>query len=192
MSMHKQPPTEIEKSGLIRHGLTVDQPSQNSDCFRLGVAWALMQEFTCINIKQPTNESAVFWVVGGEAGAEPILARLNNYKTPGGRVNCWQTLTRSDFSMLDTKWLEIKKPITKKAVTQQSFLNVKKCKQKKTEVSMKDHEIAALVNEITKQVKNIYPDAPQCLREVVSKAVKSNIPKSAQTKTWDPLTDPWG
>jgi hypothetical protein len=40
---------------------------------------------------------------------------------------------------------------------------------------MKDHEIAALVNEVTKQVKRICPDAPQCLREVVSKAVKSKL-----------------
>ena len=39
MSMHKIPLTEIERSGLEAHKLTIGSPSQNSDCFRLGVAW---------------------------------------------------------------------------------------------------------------------------------------------------------
>lgn len=39
MSTHKQPLTIIERKGLTRHGLAVDTPSQNSDCFRLGMAW---------------------------------------------------------------------------------------------------------------------------------------------------------
>ena len=111
MSMHKKPLTELERSGLVGHGLAVGTPSQNSDCFRLGVAWALMQKFTCIGVRQPTDEKAVFWVVGGEAGKEPILARFNNYKSLGGRTNFWQTLTHDDFSMIGTEWLEIKKPV---------------------------------------------------------------------------------
>lgn len=111
MSLHKQPLTEVEINGLIRHGLTIDKPSQLSDCFRLGVTWALKQKLTCIGVKQPTDESAVFWVVGGEAGVEPVLAKFVNYKTLGGRTNYWQTLTHDDFSMIGTKWLEIKKPI---------------------------------------------------------------------------------
>jgi hypothetical protein len=36
---------------------------------------------------------------------------------------------------------------------------------------MKDHEIAELVNEVTKQVKRVCPDAPQCLREVISRPI---------------------
>lgn len=36
---------------------------------------------------------------------------------------------------------------------------------------MKDHEIAALVNQVTKAVKAICPDAPQCTREVISRAI---------------------
>ncbi len=114
MSMHKKALTEVERSGLIAHGLTVGKPSQNSDCFRLGVAWALRKEFTCIGVRQPTNERTLFWVVGGEAGKEPILARFNNYKSLGGRANYWQTLSHDDFSMIGTRWLEITKPITPK------------------------------------------------------------------------------
>lgn len=114
MSMHKKELTEVEKSGLIAHGLTVGTPSQNSDCFRLGVAWALRGEFTCIGVRQPTNEKAVFWVVGGEVGKDPILARFNNYKDLGGRTNYWQTLSHEDFSMVGTKWLEIQKPTPNK------------------------------------------------------------------------------
>ena len=40
---------------------------------------------------------------------------------------------------------------------------------------MKDHEIARLVNELTKQVKLICPDAPQMLREVISKTVTKQV-----------------
>ncbi len=39
MSMHKTPLTQSERLGLTSHGLTVDAPSQMSDCFRLGMAW---------------------------------------------------------------------------------------------------------------------------------------------------------
>lgn len=48
MSMHKTPLTELERSGLVAHGLVCDAPSQLSDAFRLGMAWsqraALSQE----------------------------------------------------------------------------------------------------------------------------------------------------
>lgn len=37
---------------------------------------------------------------------------------------------------------------------------------------MKEHEVRELVNEVTREVKRICPNAPQSLREVVSKAVK--------------------
>ncbi|UQI42705.1 hypothetical protein [Vreelandella venusta] len=40
MSMHKNPLTYMEKRGLHAHGLPTDEPSQLSDAFRAGVAWA--------------------------------------------------------------------------------------------------------------------------------------------------------
>lgn len=43
MSMHKIELTEIERTGLEAHGLKTDKPSQLSDVFRQGVAWALEQ-----------------------------------------------------------------------------------------------------------------------------------------------------
>lgn len=39
--MHKTPLTKLEEEGLRTHNLAIETPSQNSDCFRLGVAWAL-------------------------------------------------------------------------------------------------------------------------------------------------------
>jgi len=39
MSMHKLPLTEIEREGLRTHGLSINKPSQLSDCFRLGIQW---------------------------------------------------------------------------------------------------------------------------------------------------------
>ena len=41
MSMHKQPLTDLERSGLEKHHLPIGQPSQLSDCFRLGMQHAL-------------------------------------------------------------------------------------------------------------------------------------------------------
>ena len=40
MSLHKIPLTPTERDGLTKHGLPVDAPSQLSDTFRLGMAWA--------------------------------------------------------------------------------------------------------------------------------------------------------
>ena len=41
MSLHNKPLTDLEKSGLTKHGLPTDRPSQLSDVFRFGIAWAL-------------------------------------------------------------------------------------------------------------------------------------------------------
>lgn len=41
MSMHNIPLTDLERLGLINHHLPIDKPSQLSDCFRAGIAWAL-------------------------------------------------------------------------------------------------------------------------------------------------------
>lgn len=40
---------------------------------------------------------------------------------------------------------------------------------------MKDHEIAQLVNAVTKKIKVICPNAPQSLREAVSKTIKTEL-----------------
>lgn len=40
MSMHKIPLTQIEEEGLRSHGLARGTPSQLSDVFRQGMAWA--------------------------------------------------------------------------------------------------------------------------------------------------------
>lgn len=44
MSMHKVPLTKLERDGLEAHHLAIDTPSQLSDCFRLGVQWAVKRE----------------------------------------------------------------------------------------------------------------------------------------------------
>jgi hypothetical protein len=41
MSMHLKPCTQLEEAGLRAHHLKVGEPSQLSDAFRLGMAWAL-------------------------------------------------------------------------------------------------------------------------------------------------------
>ena len=46
MSMHNTPLTLIEREGLEKHGLPIGKPSQPSDTFPLGVAWALAQQHT--------------------------------------------------------------------------------------------------------------------------------------------------
>lgn len=41
MSMHKIPLTPLEEEGMRLHGLPIGTPSQRSDTFRQGVAWAI-------------------------------------------------------------------------------------------------------------------------------------------------------
>ena len=43
MSMHKKPLTRLEEEGLRAHGLPIGTPSQLSDVFRHGIAWAAAQ-----------------------------------------------------------------------------------------------------------------------------------------------------
>ena len=43
MSLHRKPLTRLEEDGLRAHGLDIGTPSQLSDVFRQGVAWALAQ-----------------------------------------------------------------------------------------------------------------------------------------------------
>lgn len=57
MSMHEIPLTELERSGLYVHGLEIGKPSQLSDSFRSGVAWALLkdQERLSNNVEKRVN-----------------------------------------------------------------------------------------------------------------------------------------
>ena len=41
--MHKIPLTPLEEEGLRLHGLPIGTPSQRSDTFRQGVAWAIVE-----------------------------------------------------------------------------------------------------------------------------------------------------
>ncbi len=50
MSMHKIPLTALEGEGLRLHRLPIGTPSQLSDCFRQGVAWALSQETQSVEL----------------------------------------------------------------------------------------------------------------------------------------------
>ena len=43
MSIHKKPLTQLEEEGLRAHGLPIGTPSQLSDVFRYGIAWAASQ-----------------------------------------------------------------------------------------------------------------------------------------------------
>tara|TARA_R110000764_G_scaffold40882_2_gene91461 strand:+ start:3019 stop:3387 length:369 start_codon:yes stop_codon:yes gene_type:complete len=47
--MHKILLTKLELTGLIAHGLEVNKPSQLSDVFRQGVAWAIAENNTELN-----------------------------------------------------------------------------------------------------------------------------------------------
>ena len=53
MSMHRIPLTELERAGLINHGLDVGKPSQLSDVFRHGMKWA-------------TDNSVIKWISVGD------------------------------------------------------------------------------------------------------------------------------
>ncbi len=72
-----------------------------------------MSNWTDIKSKAPIDEKALYWVLTGEEGAEPVLARFNDYRSLGGVRDYWQTLSHDDFSMEGTKWQEIEKPTAK-------------------------------------------------------------------------------
>lgn len=58
MSMHKIPLTHIERTGLVKHGLDVDTPSQLSDGFRQGVAHGLEHASALIRELEAAKEDA--------------------------------------------------------------------------------------------------------------------------------------
>lgn len=66
MSMHKKPLTPLEEKGLRLHGLDIGKPSQLSDVFRHGVAWAISQD-------------------PEKTACEALRARLAKYEDADGR-----------------------------------------------------------------------------------------------------------
>ena len=60
MSMHKIPLTKMEEAGLVAHGLPVNTPSQLSDAFRQGIAWA-KPEIKLTEMKE--SNGRVTWTV---------------------------------------------------------------------------------------------------------------------------------
>ena len=56
MSMHKIPLSKVEQEGLKAHHLPIGTPSQLSDSFRLGIAWARKME----DISTPEE----YWTAG--------------------------------------------------------------------------------------------------------------------------------
>lgn len=64
MSMHKIELTDLEKSGLTAHRLAIGKPSQLSDCFRLGVKWAIENTRTdgWVDLPSIPNESGRYTV----------------------------------------------------------------------------------------------------------------------------------
>lgn len=40
---------------------------------------------------------------------------------------------------------------------------------------MKDHQVAKMVNDLTREIRKLCPDAPQQLRAVVSRVVRKNL-----------------
>jgi len=74
MSMHKIPVTSIEEAGLRAHGLPVGTPSQLSDVFRQGMAWALQQ--------QPAPSVPEEWRTDDPQIGELILVKRTDHYLP--------------------------------------------------------------------------------------------------------------
>ena len=71
--MIKTPLTPLELEGLLQHNLLTDRPSQLSDAFRLGMAFALSQPKSKIINKDYTScyddgqsNDTVYWPVGND------------------------------------------------------------------------------------------------------------------------------
>lgn len=67
MSMHNVPLTREEEAGLRAHGLAVGTPSQLSDVFRQGVAWAKKQQGDTIQQLMREHANALRDVTGDAA-----------------------------------------------------------------------------------------------------------------------------
>ena len=79
MSMHKIPLTQWEEAGLRAHGLDVGTPSQLSDCFRHGMAWAICKLSAAGKIRDHITDGSPCWCnpettyISPETGGEVIV-----------------------------------------------------------------------------------------------------------------------
>lgn len=76
MSMHKKPLTPLEESGLRAHGLDIGTPSQLSDVFRQGIAWAQQHQGST----HAAAPDSCMWVV--TKGDRRICQPPKNYGAP--------------------------------------------------------------------------------------------------------------
>lgn len=84
MSMHKIDLSGIEHEGLKSHGLPIGKPSQLSDAFRQGMAWALSAA------PQPPalggEPEVTAWIISDEDGTIDATVRWDVAKNSFGDV----------------------------------------------------------------------------------------------------------
>lgn len=83
MSMHKIPLTDLEKQGLIEHGLSMDSPSQLSDSFRLGVQFAT-KEFNKTTVQLSKEKCAL------QAKVDALMLEFCPEEMTKEQIECWQ------------------------------------------------------------------------------------------------------
>lgn len=96
MSMHRIPLTELEREGLSKHGLDIGTPSQLSDCFRLGMRWALEEQWNPANT--PPSEIGRYWC---------YVEEQNDLGVSYYQWNCcWngESWTGKDMACIVTHW----------------------------------------------------------------------------------------
>lgn len=89
MTKHQIPLTSIEEDGLRNHRLPIGTPSQLSDCFRQGMAWALSQASHVVELR-------VEYLPPLQVKVRDILSGIDAMETesPDG---WWETTTGADF-----------------------------------------------------------------------------------------------
>lgn len=92
MSMHRIPLTELERAGLVAHGLAVGKPSQLSDVFRHGVKWAQDNSVPqWIPVSDPPNDSRDFLCLKPSGTRVIDYYRNGRFQLSGDYV-MWQEL----------------------------------------------------------------------------------------------------
>lgn len=78
MSIHRIQLTELERTGLINHGLAVGSPSQLSDVFRHGMKWAtdnsVMKWISVNDQLPPVGERCLFYMPLAEQSGDSVVA----------------------------------------------------------------------------------------------------------------------
>ena len=106
MSMHRIPLTELERTGLINHGLAVGKLSQLSDVFRHGVKWALdnvnaVTQWIPVSEQMPENEGTYF-CLGHNGTPFVCLFRTTKYE---GKIWLRSTGTKRIYGI--THWMPL-------------------------------------------------------------------------------------